>query len=420
MKILIATEAERSHFLVLAPLGWALRAAGHEVLVASQPELEPVVRAAGLPFNPVGRDHRLRRVIRNSLRMSPGEPADYFGFDMSEDRDEVLTWNHLKEGYGRAVTWWWRLVNDPLVEPMVDLCRGWRPDLVVWEPLTFAAAIAAEASGARHVRFLWGSDLFARIRKRFLTRMAEQPAGEQLDPLASWLATRAARHGVEYSETLTTGHATVEQVPPELRLTGPEDIHYLPMRYVPYNGPAVVPDWIRTPPDRPRIGVCLGTSTTDWYGEREIDLPGLLEGLAELDVEVVATLTDREREQAGTVPSNARLVDYTPVLSLAPTCDLMVSHGGPGTTLTSLAHGIPQLLVPEHLMFDQMLTSRLVEQAGAGRLLASEQVTAENVVRVARTLVEDPRYSRAAQSLSDRMSDMPSPAALSRMLTEVG
>ncbi|RKS06870.1 glycosyltransferase (activator-dependent family) [Nocardiopsis sp. Huas11] len=414
MRVLIASVAERSHFLNLVPLGWALRSAGHEVLVASQPALEPVVRATGLSYVSVGRDHQLRRVMRTRHRAAPGELGE---FTMTEDRPEVLTWEYLLGGLKKTVTWWWRMVNEPMADDLVDLCRAWRPDLVVWEPTTFSAAIAAEACEARHVRYLWGADDFGCTRDRFLSQWAERPEDEREDPLADWLTRIAGRNGVDYSETLVTGHATVEQVPPDLRLPTPESIRYLPVRYVPYNGRAALPHWLRTPPDRPRIGLSLGTSVNDWYGDREIDLSEVLEGLAELDAEVVATLPAAERERLGTTPPNTRLVEYTPVHALAPTCAAMITQGGPGTTLTALSHGVPQLLTPSTTMFDQVRTSRLVERAGAGRLLAPDQVTAQSVEREVRLLLEDARHTAAAGDVRDRMAAMPAPADLARTLT---
>ncbi|PDP87676.1 hypothetical protein CQJ94_11580, partial [Glycomyces fuscus] len=317
MRVLIATQAERTHFLGLVPLAWALRAAGHEVRVASQPHLEPVAAGAGLPFASVGRDHHFARISRD------GRADRYLDFDMAEDRDEVLTWEYLLEGYRGVVTWWWRMVNEPMFDDLVALCREWRPDLVVWEPSTYAAPVAAQVCGAAHVRHLWSVDLFSRVRRTFLARMAEQPAERREDPLAQWLGARAARYGVDFSETLVHGQATVEQVPASLRVDTPPHLEYLPVRYVPYNGRAVVPGWLRTPPARPRIGLSLGTTAALRLGGYTVDVATLLEGLADLDVEVVATLPASEQDRLGTVPGNARLVEYVPLHALAPTCAAM-------------------------------------------------------------------------------------------------
>ncbi|MCP3015108.1 activator-dependent family glycosyltransferase [Nocardiopsis dassonvillei] len=411
MRVLFATQAERTHFLGLVPLAWALRAAGHEVRVASQPHLESVAAGAGLPFTAVGRDHHFARISRD------GRADRHLDFDMAEDRDEVLTWDHLLQGYRGVVTWWWRTVNDPMFDDLVSFCREWRPDLVVWEPSTYAAPVAAQACGAVHVRHLWSVDLFSRVRRTFLARMGERPASEREDPLAAWLGARAARYGVDFSETLVHGQATIEQVPSPLRVDTPPHLEYLPVRYVPYNGRAVVPDWLRTPPARPRIGLSLGTTAALRLGGYTVDVATLLEGLAELDVEVVATLPASEQDKLGAVPGNTRLVEYVPLHALAPTCAAMVTHGGPGTVLTGLAHGVPQLLSPNARMFDIPVLAGLVEEAGAGRVVDPDRLDAATVTEGVRALLEDPRHTSAARALRARMDAMPTPADLARTLT---
>ena len=50
MRILFTTFAWPSHYFAQVPLAWACRAAGHEVRMTSQPELERVMLASGLPL----------------------------------------------------------------------------------------------------------------------------------------------------------------------------------------------------------------------------------------------------------------------------------------------------------------------------------------------------------------------------------
>jgi UDP:flavonoid glycosyltransferase YjiC (YdhE family) len=222
---------------------------------------------------------------------------------------------------------------------------------------------------------------------------------------------------VDFSETLVHGQATIEQVPSPLRVDTPPHLEYLPVRYVPYNGRAVVPDWLRTPPARPRIGLSLGTTAALRLGGYTVDVATLLEGLADLDVEVVATLPATEQRKLGAVPGNARLVEYVPLHALAPTCAAMVTHGGPGTVLTGLAHGVPQLLSPNARMFDIPVLAGLVEEAGAGRVVDPDRLDAATVAEGVRALLEDPRHTRAAHALRARMEAMPTPADLARTLT---
>ncbi|WP_150251034.1 activator-dependent family glycosyltransferase [Nocardiopsis deserti] len=416
MRILFATISERTHFIGAVPLAWAFRSAGHEVLVASQPELGPVVRATGLPFAQVGKDHLLAQIIALGNR-TPG--GGEFGFDMAEvAREPGPGLEALHSAYRDSyIPWWWRLVNDPMTNDLVDLCRAWRPDLVVWEPITYSGAIAAEACGARHVRHLWSLDLFAALRHLFLERLDERSEEGWDDPLRSWLEHRAARQGVDFSEALVTGHASIDYLPPSLDVPLSTRTSRLRTRYVPYNGRAVVPNWLRTPPDRPRIGLSLGTTATQRMGGYTVDVGAVLEGLADLDAEVVATLPATERERLGTVPPNTRLVDYVPLHALAPTCAAMITHGGTGTVLSGLAHGVPQVTIP-HQMYDEVLVASALEESGGGLTLSPESATPESVRDAVGSLLTEARYAEAGARLRNEIARMPSPADLALKLVD--
>ncbi|XKK41895.1 activator-dependent family glycosyltransferase [Nocardiopsis sp. ARC36] len=414
MRILFTTFSEKAHFIGMVPLAWALRAAGHEVRVASQPELAPTVAATGLPFVGVGTDHLLPQVISWVGRMGEDMRPD---FDMmGVAAAEPPSWEALRAGYRDVlVPLWWKVVNDPMLDDLVSFCRAWRPDLVVWEPLTFAGAIAAQACGAPHARFLWSLDLFAAMRVQYLERMGEQPGADRDDPLRAWLENRAARYGVGFSEDLVRGRATLDPVPDSLGVPVPTGTRRLPLRYVPYNGRAVVPDWLRTPPARPRVALSLGITATRRLGGHTVDVGTLLEGLADLDVEVVATLSAPEQGKLGAVPPNARLVEYVPLHALAPACDAMITHGGAGTVLTGLAHGVPQAAVPHH-MYDEPLLASLVAAQGAGVVVDPARVSPDTVRESVLRLLGDPAHAGAAGRLREEMAAMPSPADVARDL----
>ena len=53
MKTLVATGPAHPLYYPIVPLAWALRAAGHEVLVAAPESFEGPVRGSGLPMAPV-------------------------------------------------------------------------------------------------------------------------------------------------------------------------------------------------------------------------------------------------------------------------------------------------------------------------------------------------------------------------------
>ena len=63
MRVLFALNPFNTVFKYMAPLGWALRTAGHEVRFASQPRFADVITQSGLTAVPVGRDTNLWELI---------------------------------------------------------------------------------------------------------------------------------------------------------------------------------------------------------------------------------------------------------------------------------------------------------------------------------------------------------------------
>ncbi|MFG3440070.1 activator-dependent family glycosyltransferase [Nonomuraea sp. NPDC047897] len=414
MRVLIATQAERSHFFSLVTLAWALRTAGHEVRVASQPELAETIADSGLTAVPVGHDHRFRQVMKRVV------DAQWPRFDMTVDPSAEVSWEYVRDGFRRLVPWWWKVVNEPLVGDLVAFCRQWRPDLVVWEPTTFAGPVAARACGAAHARLLWSVDLFARMRGLYVELMAGRPAGEREDVLAEWLDGHLGRFGERFAEDVVCGQVTVDYLPASLRLET-AGVEYVPMRYVPYNGRAVVPSWLRTPPERPRVALTLGNSWTNRLGRYAVPVQDVLDALAGLDVEVVATLSTKQQAELTRVPDNARLAEYVPLHALAPTCRVVINQGGPGTVCTTASHGVPQLVL-HYDWFDEPLLARGLVRAGAGAAVPSAEVTAAGVREQVVRLLESPSFAEGADRLRAEMAAMPAPndivARLERLTAE--
>jgi UDP:flavonoid glycosyltransferase YjiC (YdhE family) len=91
MRVLFVVLPHKSHFFCMVPMAWALSAAGHEVRVASQPDITAAITAAGLNAVPVGVPLNLMTDTPHSQEAGYGS-----GFDMAETRAEVLTWDYLK------------------------------------------------------------------------------------------------------------------------------------------------------------------------------------------------------------------------------------------------------------------------------------------------------------------------------------
>ncbi|MBB6421390.1 activator-dependent family glycosyltransferase [Streptomyces sp. AK010] len=408
MRVLFATYAERTHFLAMAPLAWALRTAGHEVRFAGQPTFTDEITQAGLTAVGVGRSLDPARMMElapdDAGRAGLPEP-----YDVATRLPEQIAWGPLRDAYARQVRHWHRVENVPMVADLVAFARSWQPDLVIWEPTTFAGAIAAKACGAAHARLMFGLDVYGVTRDHFLRLRALQPATERADPLGEWLASYGRRYGFDFSEDLVTGHFTIDQLPGSVRMEA--DLRYVPMRYVPFGGPAVVPRWLwAARPERPRVALSFGLVATERYGGYVVGVREILESLADLDVEVVATIAESEQSKLGTVPGNASVVSYVPLHALVPTCSAVIHHAGFGTLSTVALHGVPQLLLPVDSDAPE-LARRLVAQGGARCVPAGEAtgpVVRERLVE----LLSEPSFREGARRLRAQVHDMPAPNQL--------
>ncbi|MFF4616608.1 activator-dependent family glycosyltransferase [Nonomuraea jabiensis] len=415
MRVLFATYSEKTHLQPMAPLAWALRTAGHEVRVASQPELADTITRAGLTAVPVGRDHNLWRAARRFLtpRMASVDPAVYRKvrgvkqppFDIAGEPPENITWSHLKAGYDDIVPSWYKMVNDPMIDDLVALARAWMPDLVVWEASTYAGAVAAKAVGAAHARLLCNLDMFGVARGHYVRLKAARPPGRREDALQEWLTDRAARHGVGFSEDLAVGRFTVDQQPDSLRMEA--DLHYVPMRYVPYNGPAVVPSWLRDEPRRPRVCLTLGSTSAERFDGYAVSVQDILDALSGLDIEVVATLPEREAGKLARVPGNTRIVPFIALHTLAPTCSAIIHHGAFGTATTTALYGVPQLSLPER--HDAPFHAEKLTRQGAGIAIDYREATGETVREALLRLLREPAFRERAQALREEMLALPTP-----------
>jgi glycosyltransferase (activator-dependent family) len=405
--VLITVFAVKTHLYNLVPLAWALQAAGHEVRVASQPDLMAAVRTTGLTGVPVGEE----------LRMGggrPGGPTSQTFQGMSGDMrhpDGEPDWPDVLGAFTVACPVQYEFfAGGAMLDDAVAFARDWRPDLVIWDALTFGGAIAARACGAAHARMLFGIDHISKSYLRYRELLDQQPAERRDDPVSDWLRGRLARYGVEVTGgdelELMTGQWCIDPTPPGMQF--PLDLPYLPVRQIPYNGPAAVPDWLREPPERPRVSLSLGMSGRDLMGGDTVSAAELLAGLAGFDIELVATLTPAQLAGVPALPAHVRAVDFVPLNDLLPTCAAVIHHGGFGTVVNVLTHGVPSLTVPAP-WWDEADLGAHIAARGAGLVIEESALTAGTVrVGMAR-LLDEPQFAAGAARLRDDVLAVPSP-----------
>lgn len=377
-----------THFTSLVPLAWALRAAGHDVTVAGQPDIVPTVRSAGLIAASVGERFDILTYLRAKL---PGTSRPLEAWPRPAPEQMGF--------FGRV----WMDHCRKMLPAYLELARELRPGLIIAEQLEFASLIVGGLLDIPVVHHRWGVDA--------ISDLALRDARAELADLTTELGL--AR--------LPDPLRKLDPCPPSLQVpaSAPAD----PVRYVPFNGTTVLPDWVRQghtrDPGVRRVVVSLGNLTLALNGGPFVRR--LLCALAELPgIELIVTVDQAYRDALLPLPAPVRVVDPTPLHLFLGACDAVVHHGGAGTTLTATAAGLPQLVLPQ--IADAFAAGERLQAVGAGLVL--DQVAGQDDPGTLRdalaALLSEPGYRAAARELGREMARMPDPQQVADQLVGQG
>jgi UDP:flavonoid glycosyltransferase YjiC (YdhE family) len=272
-----------------------------------------------------------------------------------------------------------------------DALAELRPELAVVDCMLPAAIAAARAMGtptASLVHFVYGLARTQMLRA----------GGAWTTDLRSLAATHRMLGLAPASDGLSAWEA-----PELLLITAPRWLD------VDCDAPANVlhagPLGVRVRPPRSaaageRRQVLLTFSTTVMAGQVAL-IERVCDAVVGLDVDAVLTLGRAIDRDDIRVPAGVDVMAHADHDRLMPGRAAVISHGGLGTVLRALTHGVPQLLLP--LGRDQAFNAGRVEQLEAGLLLAADAPPER--IRVALTeLLTDPRFRAAAVSAAERIA----------------
>jgi len=359
VRVLVVTWASGGNLPPLLAAASLLERRGHEVTVLSSRETRDAASRLGLGVTGYGR--------------SP-DPDPGVAFEAQADLTMAT------------------MAGAEIALDARDTLAEIRPHFAVVDCMLPAAIAAARARGtptASLVHFLYG---LAR------TQMLRAGGGWTTD-LCSLAATHrllglaAARDGLSAWEApellLVTAPRWLDvdcDAPPNVLHAGPLGIR------VPMPQP---------PRARERARVLLTFSTTVMGGQAAL-IERVCDAVAGLDVEAVLTLGGAVDRDAVRIPASVDVIVYGDHDRLMPTCAAVIGHGGLGTVLRALAHGIPQLLLP--LGRDQAFNAARVEQLEAGIGLATD-APPERIRIGLRELLTEPRFRAAAARAARRIAD---------------
>lgn len=383
MRVLFVTHYGPTHVPWLVPLAWACQLAGHEVRMAVQQQSVAAVQQAGLIAVPIG-DETVARRPDNLIGL--GKKVDRTLPKGWGDRPELLDKDILASLADRLFT-----VADGVTDDLVAFTRSWHPDVVVHDTGSVAALVAASVAkvGAiGHVHGVPGG-------------MAVQTPQEVLPGYARLFE----RFEVE---PYVAPAVWVDPCPPSLRRQ--DQVARAPMRFVPFSGPASVPPWLLAPSRGPRVCVTGGlvTSTLDDVVQT------ILEALGGEEIEIVLAVTATQAaalRELPSLPPTVRVAESFPLNALLPTCDAIVHHGGGGTTMISVAAGLPQLILPQSPI--QLDWARRVTDAGAGLTVdADHQGDPQSTRAAVQALLTEANHRERARRLCEEINAMPDPSHL--------
>jgi UDP:flavonoid glycosyltransferase YjiC (YdhE family) len=381
MRLLFTFAGGNGHFEPLIPIAQAAAAAGHTVAFAGQPVMTPAIQAAGFTaFATAGA----------TLSSTPAR-LPLLKLDLErEDHD-------LREGFVR------RLARQR-AHALLDLCAAWQPDLIVCDEIDFGAMIAAERLGLPYATMLV-------IAAGSFVRKAV--VGEALNELR-------AEHGLPPDPELTmlSRFLVLSPFPPRYRDPAfplpatARSIQPLTLGATPSHLP---PPWLKFPNDAPILYFTLGTVFNVESGDL---FERVLAGLRTLPINVIATV-GREIDPAefGPQPANIQIAQYIPQAAILPQVAATVSHGGSGSVIGALAHGLPMVLIP--IGADQPHNAARCAALGVARVLDAVEATPERVRAAVTTVLTEPSYRQNAQRLQEEIAALPAAAQALPWLEEL-
>jgi UDP:flavonoid glycosyltransferase YjiC (YdhE family) len=366
MRFLMSFAGGYGHAAPMFPVARALIARGHDVAFTGQSSILAAVTHAGFEtFDSAG-----------TSVVQPAALSKFQAFDENALRDR------MRGNFGD------KMARERLIG-VTRIASQWHPDAIICDELDFGGMLAAESLRVPHITLLVTA------------------SGRIVTP--AWFAATIDRiradNGLRPDPELRmiTGNLILSPFPSELRdprctLSG--DVVYFRA-----DTTAAVIDHSAAG-IRPRIYATFGTD----FNALATDLfQTLLRGLATLDADIVATVgSNMDPGNFGAQPRNVDLRRFVDQADLLPSCSIMVSHGGSGSLLGGLAHGLPLLLLP--LGADQPFNAERSQELGFAIALDPLTASPESIAAAATTLLQSAQYRDAARRLQGRLYEQ-APAA---------
>lgn len=353
-----------------------LQQRGHDVLWVSEAGLHEAIAAQGLPFE----------AIPHSGWLWPPPPPP--------DLTQLKPQEAVMLRYRRALDTW---LSEDLValgiEALLDLAaRIGKPDAFVIDPFLSAAALAAEKLAVPLLVAGWPAQATLDENALFpVQRNLSSDSQQRIQRLCERFGLDGANFSRGTAPSIRSPHLHVTYFTPDWYASESDTL--LPQtQFVggfpePTDAPA--PEWLLAiPADQPLALITLGTIFTgdlgffSWAAQaaaRHGLLPIVVLGWNPIEA-------DKKEELKRALPRGTRLLNWAPFEHVLPRSQLMIHHGGMGTTHHAIVHGVMQIVVPHAA--DQRIQARRVAQAKLGLNLTAHDVRQGMLLEGTKALLE--------------------------------
>ena len=275
------------------------------------------------------------------------------------------------------------------------------PDLLIIDVNTWGAGAFAEAQGKPWVMFMpyclpvssedtpaFGpgfappTSLIHRFRDRIVDRMVRRAVRNIITELNEIRSQHQVTQLNSYEEIFSKPDLVLYRTAEPFdypRRKWPESI--LPIGPGLWAPPGKKPDWIQNLPT-PKILVSISTEMQNDGAIIETSLRALAD---EPGTVIVTTSALDPKEFSGLHP-HAHINRFLPHAQVIPEMDLVITHGGMGTTQRALSSGVPVCVIPWGR--DQSETGRRVEVSGAGTMLSKNRLKEKQLKEAVRNALK--------------------------------
>jgi UDP:flavonoid glycosyltransferase YjiC (YdhE family) len=373
VRILLSATPAHGHILPLLPLARAFREQGDQVALVTSGSLAAAFPGEGIEVLPAGPD--LMALMGEVIARTGADPL------------KGLTPDQEAEAFAGA-----RI--DLTVDEALTQAGSWKPDLIVSEHYDFVGPLVGALLGIPVVALAFGPAMSAES--------------------AALMAEKAGKRWSDRGVVLQEPARFLDTCPPSLQIDGvatPQG--HMGLRPEPHRAPGgSLPQLPAGHEDAMRDSRVLVTFGTIFSSPAVLS-PVLTELAAEdWDVHATAGLAASVEDyvvDAGRVTVHS----FTPLADLLADVDVVVTHGGAGSTLGTLAAGVPLVIVP--LGADHFVQADRVTAAGAGLAVTSGADAAE-IARAVAEIMSSPSYGENARRIAAEIAALPSPAEVATRL----